>query len=473
MKNKLLILVLIFSFLLLPSCSTNPPDENEVDKENPAISSEELDDSLIFSEAGEYGSAELPETVLGDLIITATDVKLQNYTVLGNLILSEEVEAGEVQLKNVSVAGELILENNGETKLVLDGCLINNLQALKTNTHVSAINESVIHRATLTANIEVETDKQSRFSDVTIAQNADVKLTGTFADITMTHAMAKAQIAGTVERLALEADATVNLQPNTTVKNLTIKAGGEITGDAVIEQALVMAFGAKMSMMPKKIEFISDETILIKGEIISAAKLYHKDQTKTNPDTQTEKTPVKITPSKPKEMKVTPLKDGTVKVDEVLKRKLEVNPLDAIIIIDSSNKSVASVSLLGRELRVTGHKAGTAVITVTFKKQGYKNETISFKVTVEKPVTPPPPPPPPTTQITPVVEKLENTPLFGSTTIRITLQGTSNPEKYKVSVGQTQFVLRNGKFEYAVVSGTDLADLSVEQIKAQTVITAK
>ena len=67
-----------------------------------------------ISEPGTYGPPAM-EIVDGDATITATDVTLQNLLITGNLLLTDQVNAGTVDLSSVQVQGEIIIAGKGFT----------------------------------------------------------------------------------------------------------------------------------------------------------------------------------------------------------------------------------------------------------------------------------------------------------------------------------------------------------------------
>ncbi|WP_145972675.1 YDG domain-containing protein [Acetobacterium woodii] len=203
---------------------------------------ENLTTSLVYDSAGTYGPSSGVDAVDRDVIIKANGVILQNMTISGNLIITEDVGDGNVTLNNITVLGDLRIRGGGENSIHINGGQYPNIKVEKTPTGIVRI---------------VTTDLNGTEIIISeMAEGEEVILEGAFDQVTVDapNAMVITRGNTTIESLDLgiaAVNATVNLGSNTNIAQLSI-AGDDanINGTGTIKKADIKADGAVFEIRP-------------------------------------------------------------------------------------------------------------------------------------------------------------------------------------------------------------------------------
>ncbi len=197
---------------------------------------EEVKD-VTYNQAGTYGPASGTKTINGNVTISAENVILQNTTITGDLLLTEEVGEGDVTLKNVTVLGDTIIKGGGPNSVVLENCNLADVTISKEGVRVVATGNTTVTLVTLESGatlVEVSVTGEG-FEKVTLSETipagAKVTLEGDFSQVTVDAGVEIEIVEGTVEKL-------------------TINEAAKITGEGKITQADINVSGASISQKP-------------------------------------------------------------------------------------------------------------------------------------------------------------------------------------------------------------------------------
>lgn len=277
-----------------------------------------------------------------DVTIKADDVTLDGTVIYGDLTIHKDVKNGTVTLEDVTVKGDVYVYGGGDDSVIFDGCDIRgDIIADKTVTS-KPVN--------LKFKDSTDVDGKIRVRNNTIIEST-YKLDGIVLDDRDADLELKANTA--YVEFAKKGELTVN---NCTVDNVTV-------GSSADDSVIIMKNGAVIKNLNAK------EDVSVKGtgtiEKISGSG----DVTKENGITVgVAVTGVKLDKT-----------EANVTVDGQITLKATVSPDNAgnkEVEWSSSDSTIASVDNNGV---VTGHKAGTATITVKTKDGG---KTATCKVTV-------------------------------------------------------------------------------------------
>ena len=277
-----------------------------------------------------------------DVTIKADDVTLDGTVIYGDLTIHKDVKNGTVTLEDVTVKGDVYVYGGGDDSVIFDGCDIRgDIIADKTVTS-KPVN--------LKFKDSTDVDGKIRVRNNTIIEST-YKLDGIVLDDRDADLELKTDTA--YVEFAKKGELTVN---NCTVDTVTV-------GSSADDSVIIMKNGAVIKNLNAK------EDVSVKGtgtiEKISGSG----DVTKENGITVgAAVTGVKLDKT-----------EANVTVDGQITLKVTVSPDNAgnkEVEWSSSDSTIASVDNNGV---VTGHKAGTATITVKTKDGG---KTATCKVTV-------------------------------------------------------------------------------------------
>ena len=355
-------------------------------------------------------------------------------------------------------------------------------------------------------------DEAVGFGHVYSTTTETLTLAGNFPTLTVENMGGAVNfLSGRIGKVYMESganDSVLTLGPETEIDVIDLVSAVRIKGTGTINKAVVLADGCELDTDAKAYEFAEGKSVLVAGGIVDAdgkrvVTLQPLTDVTLEPGKSTTKT-IAVDPADAQvtvasgntavatatlsgntitikslapgkaTITVTAVKEGfstaketftvTVNTPELPKvtlqgikgftlergksatRKVSANPADAAIQVTSSNTSVATAGLSGSTITITAKAAGTATITVTASKAGHTSARITFKVTVPAPQTPPSTPKVGVKD----VQIVQNSPLMGSTGIRIYLSNTNNPAEYTVTLnGQPTKYNSAGYFEHA------------------------
>ncbi|MGI6642786.1 MAG: hypothetical protein ACOX3V_02010 [Bacillota bacterium] len=111
----------------------------------------------VYSAPGVYGT-EVPMEIEGSVVVTSTDVTLQNLTIEGDLLIAQAVGDGEVTLKNVAVRGKTQISGGGAHSVVVIDSSLRTVDVDKEGVTLRAQGTTVIDLVNVNAGARVEED---------------------------------------------------------------------------------------------------------------------------------------------------------------------------------------------------------------------------------------------------------------------------------------------------------------------------
>ena len=194
-----------------------------------------------YDQAGTYGPAEGTEVIDGNVVVKADGVVLQNLVIKGDLIIAEEVAAGDVTLNNLTVEGETILRAGGKNSIHINGGKYNKIRVEKTH------NGEIRIVATNAAGIDVVVGEK--------VKGDTIILEGTFNSVTIAAENVKIQTQQEtkISELIVEPTAknsTITLNSKSEIEKLVLDASAEIKGQGTVKEAEVNANGVTYEKKP-------------------------------------------------------------------------------------------------------------------------------------------------------------------------------------------------------------------------------
>lgn len=202
---------------------------------------------VAYNEPGTYSA----NVIEGNAAINVRDVKLENTTITGNLIIGEGVGDGTVKLRNIIVKGDIIVKGGGLNSIIIEDSQIKNIIIIKEDNKVRivAVGTTTVERVDMQSGgkLEEQGTTGTGFSYVTLAENIDLNepiiLMGNFDSVQILSDGVKLDVtSGSVTKLDVAATASntqINLGTGVKVTELIVSAKSEVTGTGTIGTAQV------------------------------------------------------------------------------------------------------------------------------------------------------------------------------------------------------------------------------------------
>lgn len=223
---------------------------------------------------------------------------------------------------------------------------------------------------------------------------------------------------GNIDKLLvpeLDSASSINLAEGTTVDKMELNARAGVTGKGQIGTATINTAGVEIEQTP--------ETIVIEEGLVA---LINNEEYRYEPEQEPEPEPATPTVALGSIGNVTMHNFGETKT-------VNISVQSGARVTVSSSSNVASASLSGNTITVTGNRQGTATITVRASMSGHNSRTRTFKVTVD-PIK--------------LVERRALTPL--TYIVAVTLYD-NDPDKYRVVLegyGELPYDIMNGNEKF-------------------------
>ncbi|WP_281942554.1 immunoglobulin-like domain-containing protein, partial [Paenibacillus tyrfis] len=281
-----------------------------------------ISDKLVrYDQAGTYR-----EAVDGSVIVSSPDVKLENMTIAGDLVLAQGVGEGNVSLKHVNVKGTTLVKGGGPNSVLIDDSSLGTVIVNKKGGNVRLVagggTEMGEVRLKSGGKLEDRTGKAAgkAFGQVIVdtptPAGSAIKLAGQFGDVQVLAAGVSVELekgsstrvstrivgavttivvnegavselsigpntklelrGGTVDRLTVEPGAgrdAVRIDGTAIVKRLMINAPVAVNGSGSIENAVVNVNGASFDKAPKHLELGKDVTVVVAGKTINSSNI--------------------------------------------------------------------------------------------------------------------------------------------------------------------------------------------------------
>lgn len=200
----------------------------------------EVSEDTVIDQPGTYGNT----TYNGNVTIESSNVTLENATIKGNLVISEDVGEGEVFFNQVIVEGETKILGGGENSIYFTDSALATVIVNKNNGAIRVVvkGDTFVKEVLLESVATLEEVELSNegFSNVDIqesAQNSDgtVMLLGSFDTINVR-----------------ATDVQIDLPQATSIEQLVLSAVAAVTGEGSINSLNVLstASGSTLDMTP-------------------------------------------------------------------------------------------------------------------------------------------------------------------------------------------------------------------------------
>jgi hypothetical protein len=325
--------------------------EKEPVKEEPAEEPQN-----VFDQPGVYGPEEGREVIDGDVAVSAAGVILQNITITGDLLLDEGIGEGDVTLKGVTVQGATIVRGGGSNSINIENSNLARLVVTKDGVRIVATGSTRVTVTTLESGailVSVVDDETGGFQSVTISEeistSARISLQGSFTEV---------NVKGNLSQIELASG---------NVKEMNIEAPVKVTGAGSVTTANIKADGVELEKAPENLNIGEGVKATVAGNEVDGGKEEGMPATET------------------KRVRLAEIAAFSLKVGDT--KAITLNTNATTITATSDNESIASVEVEKVEdgfiVKVRGGALGTAKITVTGSRRGYRERTISFAVAVE------------------------------------------------------------------------------------------
>ncbi|MEO2202141.1 S-layer homology domain-containing protein [Paenibacillus pabuli] len=215
---------------------------------------------LLIDKDGTYGPKNGYDVINGDVIITASNVTLNNTKINGNLIITNSNPNAVINLNNVIVYGEVRVQSPGKinatrsdlSKTTLTGGItLNILDGTKVN--------SIYINGSASLNAPSKLYSEVGLIFITSAVNGQtVNLSGYFGRIEVSGTSNNINfLSGNIRALTIVSGAvnnTFNLASGTIVDNLTVNAAAKFIGKGQIKYGLVTVANVTFEVEPIKYE---------------------------------------------------------------------------------------------------------------------------------------------------------------------------------------------------------------------------
>lgn len=211
---------------------------------------------IAYDKPGTYSA----NVIEGNTSINVRDVKLENTTVMGNLIIGEGVGDGTVRLTNVIVKGDTIVKGGGLNSVIIEDSKIKNIIVIKEDNKVRivAVGTTTVEQVDMQSGgkLEEQGAASTGFGYVTIAESVDpnepIILMGNFDSVLIQCDGVNLDVAsGSVTNLNIArtaSNAQINLGEGTNVTNMVVDSVAVVTGTGTIGTAQVNVQGTTITV---------------------------------------------------------------------------------------------------------------------------------------------------------------------------------------------------------------------------------
>ena len=235
-----------------------------------------------INEPGEYTLGD----VFDNVTITSSNVTLRDTTISGDLYVSGGVGLGDVKLENVTVLGRIIVSGTGESEkgdasvllrnVTAQEMLVDNMRDKTVTVRAEGLTEIGRTSVRTNAYLEDNTPDENGLRLITVdGSGCRLDLAGRVKEVVAQAPMTTVQVAkGTVQRLTVDETATnstVQVNRNTEVKELNLDVASSVTGDGDVKQMNINAPGVTSTVLPEKLYIRPGITGNVGGEDLDSA----------------------------------------------------------------------------------------------------------------------------------------------------------------------------------------------------------
>ncbi len=238
--------------------------------------------AISYGMAGIYGPDlnSSPQTISGDVIVSASGVTLQNMIITGRLFLAEGIGEGDVTLKKVKVQGETKITGGGPNSVQIIDCELYTVSIDKENNQIRIVakGSTLIGAVNLNSGAKLEECELNGqgFGSVNIGSlipaGANIILSGNFAAVNIEVPNVRVEVAsgniGQINLAASAAGTTLDLAAGVNVTALQVNASGaQVMGSGTINTANINASGVVIAQTPANINVANGVTASVGGQV--------------------------------------------------------------------------------------------------------------------------------------------------------------------------------------------------------------
>lgn len=231
----------------------------------------------VFDKPGDYGSADKAETIAGNVVVSSKGVKLSNLTILGDLLLTEEIGEGDVYLNKVTVKGTTTVKGGGVNSIHLTDTVIVRIIVDKASGQVRIVasGSTSVQSAVVQSSVKLEESgaSGSGFTNVELAKSlpkdASVTFMGDFENVSVFSSTVKITIPqGSVGSVTVGEGAgnnTIDISKDAKVLKLILDAVTQVVGEGKVDKATVNggAKGSEFANPPASVDGTAKDDIVV------------------------------------------------------------------------------------------------------------------------------------------------------------------------------------------------------------------
>jgi len=198
---------------------------------------------LLLYKEGYYTSKE----VKGNLVINKSGVRINGFSVNGNVIIAEGVGKGSVKIENSNINGSIIIRGGGEHSVTLENVKaqkvkVDNIQAA---TRVIVSGNSNIEKVEVKENAIIENLSKLPIKSIVISSNESssisVSIKGNAEGVEIISARAEVNITqGNINKVIIQNQANLKVETNSKIQELTVNSQNvNILSQGMIEKIQV------------------------------------------------------------------------------------------------------------------------------------------------------------------------------------------------------------------------------------------
>lgn len=218
--------------------------------------------SKRYDKAGIYGPTQGIDTISGNVAISSANIILQNTTIDGDLILTEDIGNGNVELRNVTVKGTTLVRGGGPNSVVMynfngEKVIVNVPDG--GNVRLVAKGDTNVKSLVMSSNGKLEESSLdgNGFTVVDIPAGVQIVLMGDFDIVNVEANGTSLDIkSGEINNLNILENAdnsNINLSNGVVVNNLKVDTSSSVSGQGRVENAAINSQGVIIEQKPNQI----------------------------------------------------------------------------------------------------------------------------------------------------------------------------------------------------------------------------
>jgi|GEM_PF-1283846 len=198
----------------------------------------------VYNSTGTYSDG----AVNGSATISASGIYLKNTVINGDLLIASTVNDGDVDLDNVTVTGKIIVNGGGSHSIHIHNGSVNDVlvdRPLGEGVRLVMDENSSVNSITLESSGIIDESKAAKPGKITVLHNVNLNLIGNFdiVKIMGRNSNVKIENGGAAALIVdnLAKDSVVNIDKDSTVKDISVNSDTTISGEGQIASLSVEA----------------------------------------------------------------------------------------------------------------------------------------------------------------------------------------------------------------------------------------